>query len=109
MEEDLSKGFQCQCESFYHTLNIYMEQIAPNTAKSSQEVWKNIHTYRSHSEAMEEISAHFFSHAIHFNSGTHIHTDSNSCWAGFDAIGVIGQYEGGRLFSPQLSMSLILL
>jgi len=79
-----------------------MECIAPNTAKCSQEVWKNIHDHRLHSEALEDISAHFFSHAVHFNSAPHIHTDSNSCWTGFDAIGVIGRYEGGRLFFPEL-------
>lgn len=83
-----------------------MEQIAPNTARCSQEVWDNMegHANRFHTETLEEVDSHFFSHAVHFNSAPHFHKDDNSCWAGFDAIGVIGRYQGGRLFFPELGM-----
>ncbi|KAF8318832.1 uncharacterized protein EI90DRAFT_3020942 [Cantharellus anzutake] len=40
------KRFQNRCESFYHILNMYTKQLAPNFARCSHEVWIKIRKKR---------------------------------------------------------------
>ena len=106
--------FHENCAPFFHTLNIYTERIAPQLVRRSEQVWEAVRKRRDHNGYLQASKAHFQSHAVHFNAGTDdpkveverkYHKDTRSCWGGFDAVGVIGQYEGGELEFPDLGYS----
>jgi hypothetical protein len=79
-----------------------MERIAPNLVASNKELWKYILEHCEHGSCLDQVKSHFVSHAVHFNSDTEFHLDKHSPWCGFDAIGVIGNYDGGALYFPDL-------
>jgi hypothetical protein len=89
--------FHRRCEAAYHIINMYMERIAPNLARSSREVMEMVRRHRDPNGFLSDIKTHYYSHAIRFNAGTGYHKDDESCWSGFDAIAVFGEYERGEL------------
>ncbi|KAF8324667.1 uncharacterized protein EI90DRAFT_3129601 [Cantharellus anzutake] len=99
------REFHRECEPVYHTTNIYMERLAPELAKSGQEVWNHVRQFRDKEKDLQAVKSHFVSHAVIFNSDEDYHKDTNSCWSGFDAVAVLGEYEGGLLHFPELGYS----
>ena len=77
-------------------------------------MWAAVRERRDRDGCLEAVKAHFQSHAVHFNAGTDdpevnvrrkYHKDTRSCWGGFDAVGVMGKYDGGELEFPDLGYS----
>ena len=107
--------FHQKCAPFFHTLNIYMERIAPQLVKQSNKLWEVIRKRRDRdTKYLNNVKAHFPSHTVHFNAGTDdpkveeakkYHADIRSCWSGFDVVGVLGKYDGGELEFPGLKYS----
>lgn len=115
--------FHEECAAFFHTLNIYTERIAPDLTEQSRQVWDVVRNRRDRVNGyLDAVKTHFQNHAVHFNAGTNnpktkknkknkkktpspYHKDIRSCWGGFDAVGVLGEYDGGELEFPDLGYS----
>ncbi|KAF8307647.1 uncharacterized protein EI90DRAFT_3293931 [Cantharellus anzutake] len=92
-----SHAFHKQSEAFHHILNQYLERLAPNLSRQSRRMWDSIRRDRDPEGYLAHIKCHFFSQFVRFNAGTKFHADKRSCWSGFDAIAVFGEYDGGEL------------
>jgi len=107
--------FHQECEPFFHTLNIYTERISPSVSLRCQELWEQIRNIDEHGY-LRAVKSCYFSHAVLFNAGSDApdlpkkdkyHKDKHSCWSGFDAVGVFGEYDNGELDFPGLGYSFI--